>query len=213
MITSNKPVAEAMQKCRLAQTSLALDSKDTPRAWHSFGAVSSHRQTLGHTRNTSTHQHASATHSSVANQKKPPADMAVAKQDADNLQSELSKRKIRYCEVGYVKEGLRQSPTLKDAKVIERHRLCCCSHRDPLPLSVDQKNNFGLTFYRTLHDINPPPTITNNKDKTSLLLLLLLLLQPPHTSSNNQRKTTKHKQKQNKTKILITKVFPNHIGI
>jgi selenide, water dikinase len=45
--------------------------------------------------------------------------MAVAKEDADKLQSELDKRKIRYCEVGYVKEGLGNVSVLKDAKVIE----------------------------------------------------------------------------------------------
>src|SRR4030042_3367740 len=31
--------------------------------------------------------------------------LAIGKEDADNLQSELDRRKVRYCKVGYVKEG------------------------------------------------------------------------------------------------------------
>jgi selenide,water dikinase len=45
--------------------------------------------------------------------------VAVAKENADDLQSELKKRKVRYCEVGYVKEGPGVVNVLKDAKVIE----------------------------------------------------------------------------------------------
>ncbi len=45
--------------------------------------------------------------------------MAVAKEHVDDLQSELDKRKIRYCEVGYVKEGPGNVSVLKDAQVIE----------------------------------------------------------------------------------------------
>jgi selenide, water dikinase len=45
--------------------------------------------------------------------------MAVAKEDAETLQSQLEKRKIRYCEVGYVIEGPGNVSVLKDAKVIE----------------------------------------------------------------------------------------------
>jgi selenide,water dikinase len=45
--------------------------------------------------------------------------VAVAKENADDLQSELEKRKVRYCEVGHVKEGPGVVNVLKDAKVIE----------------------------------------------------------------------------------------------
>ena len=45
--------------------------------------------------------------------------IAVGKQDADNLQSELDKRKVRHCEVGYVAKGDGNVNVLKDAKVVE----------------------------------------------------------------------------------------------
>lgn len=45
--------------------------------------------------------------------------MAVTKENADNLQSKLDKHKIRYCEVGYVKEGPGNVSVLKDATVVE----------------------------------------------------------------------------------------------
>jgi selenide, water dikinase len=45
--------------------------------------------------------------------------LAVGKEDADNLQSELDRRKVRYCEIGYVKEGPGNVTMLKDAKIIE----------------------------------------------------------------------------------------------
>ena len=45
--------------------------------------------------------------------------IAVAKQDADDLQSELYKRKIKHCEVGYVTKGSGNVNVLKDAKVVE----------------------------------------------------------------------------------------------
>ena len=45
--------------------------------------------------------------------------IAIAKEDADNLQSELDKRKVKHCEVGYVKKGNGNVNVLKGAKVIE----------------------------------------------------------------------------------------------
>ena len=45
--------------------------------------------------------------------------MAVAKENADTLQSELDKRKVKHCEVGYVTEGSGNVNVLKDAKVTE----------------------------------------------------------------------------------------------
>jgi selenide, water dikinase len=45
--------------------------------------------------------------------------IAVGKADADDLQSELDKRKVRHFEVGYVKEGAGKVHVLKDAQVTE----------------------------------------------------------------------------------------------
>jgi selenide,water dikinase len=45
--------------------------------------------------------------------------IAVANEDADDLRSELSKRKIKHCEVGYVTKGDGNVNVLRDAKVIE----------------------------------------------------------------------------------------------
>jgi selenide, water dikinase len=45
--------------------------------------------------------------------------IAVAKADADDLQSELDKRGVRHFEVGYVKEGAGKVTVLKDVRVIE----------------------------------------------------------------------------------------------
>jgi selenide, water dikinase len=45
--------------------------------------------------------------------------IAVSKQDEDDLLSELDRRKVRHFEVGYVKEGVGNVTILKDARVIE----------------------------------------------------------------------------------------------
>jgi selenide,water dikinase len=45
--------------------------------------------------------------------------IAIAKEDADDLLSELDKRKVRHFEVGYVTEGSGAVNVLKDAKVVE----------------------------------------------------------------------------------------------
>ena len=45
--------------------------------------------------------------------------IAIAKKDADDLLSELDKRKVRHFEVGYVAKGNGNVNVLKDAKVIE----------------------------------------------------------------------------------------------
>jgi selenide,water dikinase len=123
MITSNKPVAEVMQKvpvhaatditgfglkghseniARLSGVDIVIDKlwviRGTPQLTDIFG------------------------YPLFSGESKETAGgilMAVAKEDADNLQSELEKHKIRYCEVGYVKEGPGEVHVLKDAKVIE----------------------------------------------------------------------------------------------
>jgi selenide,water dikinase len=45
--------------------------------------------------------------------------MAVSKENTDDLQGELDKRRVRYCEVGYVAAGEGVVHVLKDAKVTE----------------------------------------------------------------------------------------------
>ncbi|MDR0471999.1 MAG: selenide, water dikinase SelD [Nitrososphaerota archaeon] len=45
--------------------------------------------------------------------------MAVAKKDADDMQSELDKRRIQHIEVGYVTEGNGEVNILKNARVVE----------------------------------------------------------------------------------------------
>jgi len=45
--------------------------------------------------------------------------MAVAKENADDLQSEFDKHKIQYCQTGYVTAGKGEVHILKDAKVTE----------------------------------------------------------------------------------------------
>jgi len=123
MITSNKPVAEVMQKvhvhaatditgfglkghsenmARLSGVDIVIDKlwviRGTPQLTDIFG------------------------YPLFSGESKETAGgilMAVAKENADNLQSELEKRKVRYCEVGYVKEGPGEVHVLKDFKVIE----------------------------------------------------------------------------------------------
>lgn len=123
MITSNKPVAEAMQQvpvhaatditgfglkghaanmAMLGKVDIIIDKlwviRGTPQLTDIFGyplLTGEAKETAG------------------------GMLIAVAKQDADALQSELSKRKIHYCEVGYVKEGSGSVNVLKEAKVIE----------------------------------------------------------------------------------------------
>ena len=45
--------------------------------------------------------------------------IAVAKEDADKLQDELDKRKVRHFEVGWVVKGEGNVTVLKNAKVLE----------------------------------------------------------------------------------------------
>jgi selenide,water dikinase len=123
MITSNKPVAEAMQQvsvnaatditgfglkghaanmAMLGKVDIVIDKlwviPGTPQLTDIFGyplLTGESKETAG------------------------GILMAVAKENADKLQSELDKRKIRYCEVGFVKEGPGNVTVLKDAQIIE----------------------------------------------------------------------------------------------
>ena len=123
MITSNKPVAEAMQQvpvhaatdvtgfglkghaanmAMLSKVDIVIDNlwviRGTPTLTDIFGYplfTGESKETAG------------------------GILLAVAKADADDLQSELDKRKVRHCEVGYVTEGSGNVNVLKDAKVVE----------------------------------------------------------------------------------------------
>jgi selenide,water dikinase len=123
MITSNKPVAEVMQKvpvhaatditgfglkghaenmAMLSQVDIVIDNlyviRGTPQLTEIFGYplfTGESKETAG------------------------GILMAVAKEDANNLQSELDKRKVKHVEVGYVKEGSGLVYVLKDSKVTE----------------------------------------------------------------------------------------------
>jgi selenide, water dikinase len=123
MITSNKPVAEAMQQvsvhaatdvtgfglkghaanmAMLGKVDIVIDKlwviRGTPQLTDIFGyplLTGESKETAG------------------------GMLIAVAKEDADALQCELDKRKVKHCEVGYVKEGPGNVMVLKDVKVIE----------------------------------------------------------------------------------------------
>lgn len=123
MITSNKPVAEAMQKvpvhaatdvtgfglkghaanmAMLGKVDIVINNlyviRGTPQLTEIFGYplfTGESKETAG------------------------GVLLAVAKEDADDLQSELGKRKVKHVEVGYVKEGSGVVNVLKDAKLTE----------------------------------------------------------------------------------------------
>ena len=123
MISSNKPVAEAMQKvpvhaatdvtgfglkghaanmAMLSKVDIVIDQlaviRGTPLLTEIFG------------------------YPLLQGEAKETAGgmlIAVAKQDTDDLLSELDKRKVRHFEVGYVAKGSGNVNVLKDAKVIE----------------------------------------------------------------------------------------------
>ena len=123
MITSNKPVAEVMQQvpvhaatdvtgfglkghaanmAMLSKVDIVIDNlwviRGTPTLTDIFGyplLTGESKETAG------------------------GILMAVAKENADTFQSELDKRKVKHCEVGYVTEGSGNVNVLKDAKVTE----------------------------------------------------------------------------------------------
>jgi selenide, water dikinase len=123
MITSNKPVAEAMQQVPvhaatdvtgfglkghaaniavLGKVDIVIDKlwviRGTPQLTDIFGyplLTGESKETAG------------------------GMLIAVAKEDADDLQSELDKRKVKHCEVGYVKEGNGNVNVLNGVKVVE----------------------------------------------------------------------------------------------
>lgn len=123
MVTSNKPVAEVMQK---VQVHAATDITGFGLKGHSanmamLGAVDIVIDRLWVIRGTPQLTDIFGYPLFTGESKETAGGilMAVAKEDADDLRSELDKRKIRFCEVGYVKEGPGEVHVLEDAKVVE----------------------------------------------------------------------------------------------
>lgn len=123
MVTSNKPVAEAMQKVPvhaatditgfglkghaanmavLSKVDIVFDQLAVIRGTPVLAEVFGYPLLEGESKETA-----------------GGMLIAVAKEDADDLLSELDKRKVRHFEVGYVTKGDGNVNVLKDAKVIE----------------------------------------------------------------------------------------------
>jgi selenide,water dikinase len=123
MITSNKPVAEVMQKVPVhaATDVTGFGLKGHSENMAKLGKVDIVIDKLWVIRGTAqlTDIFGYPLFSGESKETAGGILMAVAKEDSDDLQSELDKRKIRYCEVGYVKEGPGEVHVLKDAEIIE----------------------------------------------------------------------------------------------
>ncbi|MDR0471552.1 MAG: selenide, water dikinase SelD [Nitrososphaerota archaeon] len=123
MITSNKPVAEAMQQipihaatdvtgfglkghaaniAELGKVDIIIDNLWVIRGTPALSAIFGYPLLSGESKETA-----------------GGILIATAKEDANDLQSELDKRSIKYIEVGYVTEGNGNVNVLKNAKVIE----------------------------------------------------------------------------------------------
>ena len=123
MITSNKPVAEAMQQVPVhaATDVTGFGLKGHAANMAVLGKVDIVIDRLWVIRGTPTLTDIFGYPLLTGESKETAGGMliAVAKQDADDLQSELSKRKIKHCEVGYVTKGDGNVNVLKDTKVVE----------------------------------------------------------------------------------------------
>jgi selenide,water dikinase len=123
MITSNKPVAEAMQKVPVHAatdvTGFGLKGHATNMAM--LGKVDIVIDQLAVIRGTPMLTEIFGYPLLQGEAKETAGGMliAVGKEDADNLLSELDKRKVRHFEVGYVTKGTGNVIVLKNAKVIE----------------------------------------------------------------------------------------------
>jgi selenide,water dikinase len=127
MITSNKPVAEAMQRVPvhaatditgfglkghaanmavLSKVDIVIDHLAVIRGTPALSEIFGYPLLLGEAKETA-----------------GGILIAVAQADVDDLLDELDKRKVRHFEVGYVAEGSGNVNVLKDAQVIEA---CCC---------------------------------------------------------------------------------------
>jgi selenide, water dikinase len=123
MITSNKPVAEAMQKVPVHAatdvTGFGLKGHATNMAV--LGKVDIVIDQLAVIRGTPVLTEIFGYPLLQGEAKETAGGMliAVGKEDADDLLSELDKRKVRHFEVGYVTRGYGNVNVLKEAKVIE----------------------------------------------------------------------------------------------
>jgi selenide, water dikinase len=123
MITSNKPVAEAMQKAPIHAatdvTGFGLKGHATNMAV--LGKVDIVINQLAVIRGTPLLAEIFGYPLLQGEAKETAGGMliAVAKEDADGLLNELDKQKVRHFEVGYVKEGSGEVTVLPNAKVIE----------------------------------------------------------------------------------------------
>jgi selenide,water dikinase len=123
MITSNKPVAEAMQKAPIHAatdvTGFGLKGHATNMAV--LGKVDIVIDQLAVIRGTPLLAEIFGYPLLQGEAKETAGGMliAVAEEDADGLLSELDKQKVRHFEVGYIKEGSGEVTVLPNAKVIE----------------------------------------------------------------------------------------------
>jgi len=123
MITSNKPVAEAMQKVPVdaATDVTGFGLKGHAANMAVLGKVDIIIDQLAVIRGTPVLTEIFGYPLLQGEAKETAGGMliAVAKENADDLLSELDKRKVRHFEVGYVTKGNGNVYVLKDAKVIE----------------------------------------------------------------------------------------------
>ena len=123
MITSNKPVAEAMQKVPVhaATDVTGFGLKGHAANMAVLGKVDIVIDQLAVIRGTPVLAELFGYPLLTGEAKETAGGMliAVAKKDADDLLDELDKRKVRHFEVGYVTEGTGNVNVLKNAKVIE----------------------------------------------------------------------------------------------
>jgi selenide, water dikinase len=123
MITSNKPVAETMQKVPVhaATDVTGFGLKGHAANMAVLGKVDIVIDQLAVIRGTPVLAELFGYPLLQGEAKETAGGMliAVAKQDEDDLLSKLDRRKVRHFEVGYVKKGVGNVTVLKDARVIE----------------------------------------------------------------------------------------------
>ena len=123
MVESNKPVAEAMQKVPVhaATDVTGFGLKGHAASMAVLGKVDIVIDQLAVIRGTPVLAEIFGYPLLLGEAKETAGGMliAVAKEDADALQDELDKRKVRHFEVGYVAKGSGNVDVLKDAKIVE----------------------------------------------------------------------------------------------
>jgi selenide,water dikinase len=123
MVTSNKPVAEAMQQvpAHAATDVTGFGLKGHADNVAKLGKVDIIIDNLWVIRGTPTLTDIFG-YPLLTGESKETAGgilIAVGERDVADLQSELDKRKVKHCEVGYVKEGNGTVNVLKNAKITE----------------------------------------------------------------------------------------------